>query len=65
MSDPSNRITVEAVEIPFLRLVMFFVKAGLAAVPAALILMLVFALVGAAFHGLFGMGYWHMGGWRY
>jgi hypothetical protein len=65
MSEGSNRVTVEAVDIPFLRLVAFFVKAGLAAVPAAIILMIVFGLIGAALHGLSGMGYWHMGGWRY
>ena len=61
MSEGNNRVTVEALEIPFLKLVLFFVKAGLAAVPAALILMLVFGLIGALFHGLFGSGYWGMG----
>jgi hypothetical protein len=57
------RVTVEAIDIPFTKLVMFFVKAGLAAVPAAIILMIVFMLFGALLHGLFGMGYggryWH------
>jgi hypothetical protein len=57
------RVTVEALDIPFTKLVMFFVKAGLAAVPAALILTILFMLFGALLHGLFGMGYggryWH------
>ncbi|MGL4728961.1 MAG: hypothetical protein ACRCWO_09415 [Bosea sp. (in: a-proteobacteria)] len=56
------RVTVEAIDIPFAKLVLFFVKAGLAAVPAALILMIVFFLFGALMHGLFGLGggrYWH------
>jgi hypothetical protein len=58
MTPPSpTRVTVEALDIPFTRLVMFFVKAGLAAVPAAIILSIVFFLFGALLHGLFGMGH--------
>jgi hypothetical protein len=56
------RVTVEAIDISFTRLVMFFVKAGLAAVPAVLILMIVFILFGALMRGLFGFGggrYWY------
>jgi ABC-type transporter Mla maintaining outer membrane lipid asymmetry permease subunit MlaE len=63
MTDTKYRVTVEAIDIPFLRLVMFFVKAGLAAVPALFIIMAIFMLFGAMMHGLFGMGfggrYWH------
>ncbi len=63
---PANyRVTVEALDIPFTKLVMFFVKAGLAAVPAAFILMLVFFLFGALMHGLFGMGHWGGRYWHY
>lgn len=64
MAENQTRVTLEAVDIPFLRLVMLFVKAGLAAVPAVIILMLIFMLLGALMHGLFGMGNWGRG-WQY
>ena len=48
-------ITVTDIRIPFLRLVIFFVKAGLAAIPAAIILslavMALMALIAAVFGG--------------
>jgi hypothetical protein len=48
-------VTVTDIRIPFLRLVVFFVKAGLAAIPAIIILFLAVmalaALVGAVFGG--------------
>lgn len=64
MSENPQHVTLTAIDIPFLRLVMFFIKAGLAAVPATLVLMVIFMLFGALMHGLFGMSY---GGrfWQY
>ncbi len=51
MSDPAQRIVIVDLRIPFLRLMLFFVKAALAAIPAAIIvgflLMLVTALIAA------------------
>lgn len=64
MSDPAvspYRVTVEAVEVPFTRLVLFFIKAGLAAIPAALALMAIFMAIGFVLRAIFGFGpgYWH------
>lgn len=60
MSDQDNRITLTDIDISFARLVMLFVKFGLAAIPAAiivsLIMMVVFAVLGALFGGVGFMG---------
>jgi len=47
MNSPEYRMTIVDLRIPFWRLVAFFVKSALAAIPAAIILMLIFALLGA------------------
>src|SRR5579872_1460662 len=51
MSDPGQRIVIVDLRIPFIRLVLFFVKVALAAIPAAIIfgvlLMVATALVAA------------------
>lgn len=47
-------ITVTDIDIPFGRLVVIFIKFGLAAIPAAIIVSLVVTLVMAALAGLFG-----------
>ncbi len=65
-SAPAQRIVLVDLRIPFFRLVFFFVKAALAAIPAAIILgalaMLVTALV-AAFLGSGSLEFvWR--GWR-
>jgi hypothetical protein len=55
-----QRFVIVDLRIPFLRLVMFFIKAGLAAIPAAIVvgflLMLATALFAAALgdHGFVG-----------
>ncbi|HZS64659.1 MAG TPA: hypothetical protein VFA53_09210 [Xanthobacteraceae bacterium] len=55
MNGPAQRFVLVDLRIPFFRLVMFFVKAALAAIPAAIILgalaMLVSAIVAAVFGG--------------
>jgi hypothetical protein len=70
MSDPvqpvtpsETRITLSAIDIPFGRLVLFFIKAALAAVPAALAVMAIFMVIGVVLRAVFGFGhgggYWH------
>jgi len=59
-----SRVSLTSVDVPFGRLVLFFVKAGLAAIPAMIILMLTIGAVGAVLRGLFRIGFWgiHGGG---
>jgi hypothetical protein len=59
---PANAVRLTDLDVPFLRLVAFFVKAGLAAIPAVIILMLTIALTGALLRGLFRIGYWGLHG---
>ena len=49
-----TRVVVTDLRIPFLRLVMFFVKAGLAAIPALIILAIVIVILGTALALLLG-----------
>lgn len=51
-------VTVTAVDMPFFRLVGFFFKAALAAIPAMIAVALVVKI-------LAGFVFWTMGGWRY
>jgi hypothetical protein len=57
------RVTVEALDIPFGRLVLFFIKAALAAVPAMLAVMAILMVIGFLLRAVFGFGhgggYWH------
>ncbi len=60
MNDSAQRIVVVDLRVPFVRLVLFFIKAALAAIPAAIVvgflLMLVTALIAALIgHGGFVM----------
>ncbi len=54
MDGPEQRVVVIDLRIPFFRLVAFFVKATLAAVPAAIIVSIIFFLLSAVFAGLLG-----------
>jgi hypothetical protein len=56
----SQRSVLSDIDIPFGRLIVIFVKLGLAAVPAAIILMVIFSLIGAAFAAILGPGFFHM-----
>lgn len=56
-------VTVSDIDIPFGRLVVIFIKFGLAAIPAAIIVSLVVSLVMMALAGLFGGMGMMMGGW--
>ena len=54
MNGPATRIVVTDLRIPFFRLVFFFVKATLAAIPAAIILAVIFMVVSAVVVALLG-----------
>ena len=54
MPEFQNRITIADIDIPFTRLVAFFVKASLAAIPAAIIVWLVIALFWLVLAAMFG-----------
>ena len=45
MNDPGERFVIVDVRIPFFRLVLFFIKAALAAIPAALVLAILAGIV--------------------
>lgn len=58
-------VSLVDLDVSFFRLVVFFVKAGLAAIPAIIIVMLTLGVVGALLRGLFRIGFWGMHGGYY
>ena len=56
MSDPAQRFVIVDLRIPFVRLVLFFVKAALAAIPAAIIVGVLLTLATALIAALAGNG---------
>ena len=54
MNDNAQRFVIVDLRIPFFRLVLFFVKAALAAIPAAIILGILLMLVTALVAALIG-----------
>ena len=54
MSDPDRNIVVTDINISFGRLVVVFVKFGLAAIPAAIILAIIWGLIVLLLGGVFG-----------
>jgi len=56
MNEDAERFVIVDLRIPFVRLVLFFVKAALAAIPAALIVGILLMLVTALVAGLAGDG---------
>lgn len=56
MSENAQRFVIVDLRIPFVRLVFFFVKAALAAIPAAIIVGFLVMLVAALFAALLGDG---------
>ena len=56
MSDTAQRFVIVDLRIPFVRLVLFFIKAALAAIPAAFIVGLLLMLLTALIVGLVGDG---------
>jgi len=56
MSENAQRIVIIDLRIPFIRLVMFFVKAALAAIPAAIIVGFLIMVITALIAALIGDG---------
>jgi hypothetical protein len=48
MDGQDQHITITDIRIPFIRLVAFFIKATLAAIPATIVIVIVFAIIGSA-----------------
>ncbi len=63
MAEPQHRITISDIDIPFSRLVAFFVKASLAAIPAAIIVWVVLALFWVVLAAIIGPGMWSPRTW--
>ena len=57
MNGPTNSVTLVDIDIPFGRLVAFFVKASLAAIPAAIIVWIVLWLIAAIVWGVLGLSF--------
>jgi hypothetical protein len=55
-SAPDQRVTIVDLRIPFWRLVVFFIKAALAAIPAAIIVGLIVMVLTALVAALMGGG---------
>ncbi len=54
MNEVNNRVTVVDIQMPFWSMVVFMVKAAIAAIPAIIILSIFFAIVTAIFTAMFG-----------
>jgi hypothetical protein len=54
MNGPEQRVTVVDLRIPFFRLVFFFVKVTLAAIPAAIILSIIAFVLSAVLSAILG-----------
>jgi hypothetical protein len=59
-----QRVVVTNVEIPFVRLIAILIKFGLAAIPAAIIVWAIMAVIVALLGGFFAGGRGFMGGFR-
>ncbi|MGO4571369.1 hypothetical protein [Microvirga sp. 2TAF3] len=56
MPEPFQRTIITDIDIPFGSLVLFFVKASLAAIPAAFIVAFILAFIGWLLRLIFGFG---------
>ena len=52
--EPETRVTITDVDIPFVRLVVIFIKWGLAAIPAAIIISVILTIIMTVIAGAFG-----------
>lgn len=59
MAEQPSRTVLTDIDIPFGSLVLFFVKASLAVIPAAVIVSFILVFIGWIFGVIFGFG--HMG----
>lgn len=58
------RTTITDIDIPFGRLIVIFIKFGLAAIPAAIVVSIIVTLIGVVLSAIFGTGfmtYWRHG----
>jgi len=66
MSDTDQRFVLVDLRIPFVRLVLFFVKAAFAAIPAAIIVGVLLTLLAALVAGIAGNhGFMMMRSWSF
>ena len=63
MPDPQHRIVIGDIDIPFGRLVAFFVKATLAAIPAAIIVWIILMVMWFIAATIFGLAFWPRRAW--
>ena len=63
MADPHHRIVIGDIDIPFGRLVAFFVKATLAAIPAAIIVWVILMAMWFVAATIFGLAFWPRRAW--
>ncbi|MGD8577359.1 MAG: hypothetical protein PVG13_09745 [Thiohalophilus sp.] len=56
-----NQVSIVDIKMPFWSMVVFMVKASLAAIPAFIILTIIFAVLSAMFGGIFNGMYVGMG----
>ncbi len=64
MADENRQVTITDFDIPFGRLVTIFIKVGLAAIPAAIVVSIIMAFVFAILGAIFGgFGMMRGGGW--
>ena len=57
-----QRTTLTDIDIPFGRLIVIFIKFGLAAIPAAIVISIIFMLIGIVLAAIFGPGFYGMMG---
>jgi hypothetical protein len=55
-----QRTTLTDIDISFGRLIMIFIKFGLAAIPAAIVITIIFMLIGLVLSAIFGPGFFVM-----
>lgn len=65
MNESAQRIVVVDLRIPFVRLVLFFIKAGLATVPAAIVIGFLLMLATALVTGILGHSFIMMRQWSF
>ena len=63
MAEPHHRIVIDDIDIPFGRLVAFFVKATLAAIPAAIIVWVILMVLWFVVATVFGLAFWPRRAW--
>ena len=63
MPEPQHPVVITDIDVPFMRLVAFFVKATLAAIPAAIIVWLILMAMLLAMAAIFGITFWPRRAW--